>query len=113
MAIEKMPIIVPEYERKYEEIIKQKLLFLFKNTTAKIFLYGSRARGDYRHGADFDIAVESIDYQEFQRLKIQFETFWEESIVPYTVDLVFFENVNSEFKKEAKKNIVLWKTEQS
>ncbi len=43
---------------------------LFKDTQTIIFLYGSRARGDYRRGADFDIGVESIGFQVFRRLKI-------------------------------------------
>lgn len=98
-----------EYENKYEMIIKKKILALFKNTSARIFLFGSRARGDYKHGADFDIGIETIDYQTFQKLKIKFEDFWEESIVPYKVDFVFFDQVKPEFENEAKKDVVIWK----
>jgi len=43
--------------------------------------------------------------------KIQFDIFWEESIIQYKVDIVYFGHVFSSFKEEAKKNIVLWKTD--
>jgi len=98
-----------KYEKKYEDIVKDKILELFKDTSAKVFLFGSRARGEYRRGSDFDIGIESIDSKIFQRLKIQFEDFREESIVPYKVDLVLFDKVNPNFKNEAKKGAIIWK----
>jgi len=104
-----MPEIDPVYEKKYEEIVKKKVLELFRGTGGKVFLFGSRARGDYKRGADFDIGVESVDYNTFRKLKIQFDDYWDESIVPYKADFVYFENAAPEFVKEAKKNIVIWK----
>jgi predicted nucleotidyltransferase len=98
-----------KYEKKYENIVKDKILELFKNTSAKIFLFGSRARGEYLKGADFDIGIESVDSKIFQQLKIKFGNFHEESIVPYKVDLVLFDKVNPNFKKEAKKDAIIWK----
>ena len=100
-----------KHEIKYEKIVKTKLLELFKDTDARILLFGSRARGEYRRGADFDIGIESVDLKTFQRLKNKFEDFWEQSIVPYKVDLVLFDNVNPEFKNEAKKDVVIWKAD--
>ena len=97
------------YEKKYQEIVKRKILELFRGTNARIFLFGSRARGDFERGADFDIGIESIDYDTFRKLTIQFNNYLEESIVPFKVDLVFFENAASEFVIEAKKNIIIWK----
>jgi predicted nucleotidyltransferase len=97
------------YEKKYEEIIKNKLLDLFKDTGARILLFGSRARGEYRHGADFDIGIESVDIETFQRLRVQFENFREESIVPYKVDIIFLDNVKPDFKKEVMKDVIIWK----
>lgn len=98
-----------EYEKKYEDIVKREILELFKDTSAKIFLFGSRARGDYKRGSDFDIGIESVDYKTFCRLKVKFDLFWEESIVPNKIDFVFFDETKADFKKEAKKNIVIWK----
>jgi predicted nucleotidyltransferase len=99
------------YEKKYEEIVKNKLLDLFKDLGARILLFGSRARGEYRRGADFDIGIESVDLETFQRVRVQFEDFWEESIIPYNVDIVLLDNVNPDFKKEAMKDVIIWKTD--
>jgi predicted nucleotidyltransferase len=125
-----------DYEKKYEEIVKSKVLELFKNTDAGIFLFGSRARGDYKRDSDYDIGIESIDYglaqkllgilsakcpvftgllridyaklflydpyDTFRRFKIKSDEFWDESIVPYKVDFVYFDTTKPGFKKEAK-----------
>jgi predicted nucleotidyltransferase len=99
------------YEKKYEEIVKNKLLELFKDLGGRILLFGSRARGEYRHGADFDIGIESVDLETFQRVRVQFEDFWEESIIPYNVDIVLLDNVNPDFKKEAMKDVIIWKAD--
>jgi predicted nucleotidyltransferase len=99
------------YEKKYEEIVKNKLLDLFKGISGRILLFGSRARGEYRRGADFDIGIESVDLETFQRLRVQFEDFWEESIIPYKVDLLLLDKVNPDFKKEAMKDVIIWKTD--
>ena len=100
---------VLDYEKKYEEIVKNKVLELFEDTNATVFLFGSRARGDYKRGSDYDIGIESIDYDTFRRLKIKFDEFWDESIVPYKVDFVYFDTTKPGFKKEAKKDVVIWK----
>ena len=99
-----------KYETKYEKEIKDKIIELFKDTGARIMLFGSRARGERKRGSDFDIGFEQIEPDEFRRRKIQFDLFWEESIVPNKVDLVLFDTANPDFVKEAKKDIVVWKS---
>ena len=106
-----MDSIETGYEKKYEAIIKSKVLELFRDTEAIIFLFGSRAKGDYKKGSDYDIGFESIDYDSFRRLKMQFDDFWEESIVPHKVDLVYFDHAESGFREIAKRDIVIWKTD--
>jgi len=49
-----------EYKRKYEEIVKNKILELFQHTNARIFLFGSRARGDYKRGSDFENVLRNL-----------------------------------------------------
>ena len=97
--------------KKYELIIKNKLLELFEGTGAVIFLFGSRAKGDFRKNSDFDIGIESVKFDTFRRLKVKFDNFWEESIVPHKVDLVYFDHADSDFKKIAKRDIIIWKTD--
>ena len=97
------------YEQKYETLVKEKILSLFDKTDAKIYLFGSRSRGDYRRGSDFDIGFENIEEEIFRNLKIQFLDYLEESIVPYKVDMVLFDSASLDFIKEAKKDLVTWK----
>ncbi|MCP4294823.1 MAG: nucleotidyltransferase domain-containing protein, partial [Proteobacteria bacterium] len=100
-----------DFEIRCEAIVKEKILELFGDTSAIIFLFGSRARGNFRRGSDFDIGFESIDYSIFRKLSLQFDLFLEQSIVPSKVDLVYIDRAESGFIKEAKKNMILWKAD--
>lgn len=97
------------FEKKYETLIREKILALFKETDASIYLFGSRVRGDYRRGSDFDIGFENIEEKFFRQLRIQFLDYWEESIIPNKVDMVLFDSADPDFIKEAKKDFVIWK----
>lgn len=96
-------------EEKFEEILKMKLLEIFGHTQAKIFLFGSRARGQARRGSDADIGIEFLDDATFRKLKSKFDTFWEESIIPFRVELIHFDRVDMDFKEQALKDRVIWK----
>ena len=98
-----------EFENRCLNIVKTKIITLSEGRDGKIFLYGSRALGNFRRGSDIDIGVENMDESSFRKLKIQFDLFWEESIVPYHVDLVNFNFVKPEFRKIALKGIKIWK----
>jgi nucleotidyltransferase substrate binding protein (TIGR01987 family) len=96
-----------KFEKKYEKIVKQKVLELFGKTGARIFLFGSRARGDNRRGSDFDIGIEAVDSETFRKLVLDFDQFWEESIVPGKVDFgkslsIDFEGLSEEIVDSVK-----------
>lgn len=107
------PIMVSDieinFEKRYETLVKEKILSIFNGTDVKIYLFGSRSRGDYKRGSDFDIGFENIEENIFRKLKIQFLDYLEESIVPYKVDMVLFDSSDPDFIKEAKKDLVIWK----
>lgn len=96
-------------EKKYEACAREKILELFRDTNARIFLFGSRARGDARRGSDADIGIEGVRDEAFRRLKIRFDEFWEESRIPFHVELVHFDRVDPDFRKQALKDVVVWK----
>ncbi len=100
-----------KYEEKYEKIIRSKLLNLCMNKKCQIFLFGSRAQESIHKGSDFDIGIQGLSKKEFNSIDFKFKDFLEESIVPYDVDLINFENVNSEFKEKALEKIIIWKTD--
>jgi predicted nucleotidyltransferase len=64
----------------------------------RIRLFGSRARGDFRPDSDFDIAVyfDRAKTSEWNRILVELE---EKPISLFKIDLVDFESVSPEFKK--------------
>ena len=74
---------------------------------AKIYLFGSRARGDYSPESDYDIAVdvgEKIDGYVLSLIREEVE----ESVIPFTVDIVDLHTVSEDFKKQILKEAQLW-----
>lgn len=68
----------------------------------EIFLFGSRARGDHKKNADYDIGINagySLGWSKIEDLKNLFLEF------PRYVDIVDFSQVSESFKKEAMKDI--------
>ena len=101
-----------EYEKKYEAIVKDQVSGVYTRILKlKFFYLDPRARGDAKRGSDCDIGVDAVDYNAFRKLEMKFDDLWEESIVPFKVDFVFFGKVTQDFKIEAEKNIVIWKTD--
>ena len=72
-----------------EEIIET-LKIIEKNNNVKIYIFGSRARGDYKEYSDIDICItEEVDQK--RRYKI---------MTHHKIDLIFIQDVkNEEFIK--------------
>jgi type I restriction enzyme S subunit len=89
-----------------EKFIRQTLRKLLPNGS-RIFLFGSRARGDASHSSDFDICImsdEPIDSNLFAQIRAVFE----ESFVPFNVDLVDYSQTTEEFRSIAMKDAIEW-----
>jgi hypothetical protein len=73
----------------------------------RLYLFGSWARGEERSSSDIDLAV---DYDQIlpsgtlARLKAAYE----ESNIPYTIDLVDLTQTDPEFKEKVEKEGVRW-----
>lgn len=71
----------------------------------KLFIFGSRVRGDNRQYSDIDMGVEGkqqLSGQDYFNLTDALE----ESDLPYRVDVVDFSTVTDHFKHKAKENII-------
>ncbi|MDC7242227.1 MAG: nucleotidyltransferase domain-containing protein [Spirochaetales bacterium] len=101
--------INPLFEQKCYNAVKKEVLSLAENKEGRIFLFGSRAKGQITRGSDFDIGFEGFSDKEFRTIKLRMGLFWEESFVPYHLDLVNFNNVRDDFRKHAMETIELWK----
>ena len=76
---------------------------------AKIYLFGSRARGKYSKFSDIDIALDAgqplpgVDVDEVKRLL-------NESNILTLIDVLDFHSVNSSMQEEIIKDRVIWKS---
>lgn len=90
------------YKNTLIEIIHKRL------PNCKIYLFGSRARGSNKTGADIDLALDSksaIDLNIFYKIQDDIE----ETTIPLTIDLVDLYSASETLKNEVKKEGVLWK----
>jgi uncharacterized protein len=91
--------------KNQEKMIKL-LAVLFPES--KIYLFGSRARGDYKVNSDIDIAIDigrkitSLEIAEAQNII-------EALNIPQTVDLVDLQAVPGEMKNVILKEAIVWK----
>ncbi len=93
---------------KYLAELKNLILEALKNERVKVFVFGSRARGDNYQASDVDIGY--IPYDNFDTKKITFlKEKFENSNIPYKVEMVNFNEVSEDFKNEALKDIEVWK----
>lgn len=67
--------------------VREKLNTVFARHPAidQVLLYGSRAKGNYRHGSDIDLTIKGgeIPFMEFMLMEDQID----DLMLPYTVDL--------------------------
>ncbi len=74
----------------------------------RIFVFGSRARGNQHKTSDVDIGFipnRNFDRKKMTLLKAEIENL----NIPYKVELVDFSGVSEKFKKEAMKDVIVWK----
>ncbi|MBU0567329.1 nucleotidyltransferase domain-containing protein [bacterium] len=95
-------------DNKFIQRLEKCVLDGLKDEDMRIVLFGSRARGDSATSSDMDVGL--IPKGKVDRKKI---TLLRESVedlnIPYKVDIVDFSCVGEEFKKEALKEVEVWK----
>ncbi len=96
---------------KREDILKQVKEIVLKSVErapARVYLFGSWARGDERATSDIDIAVEPIGVISpflLQNLREELE----ESHIPYSVDVVDTREADSKLIDNITREGILWK----
>jgi uncharacterized protein len=96
--------------KKLDEKIKQKIIAVISALIpdAKIYLFGSRARGTNAERADIDIALDAgrpLPQRDVDEVKSMFR----ESNIMYKVDVVDFYQINEAMKEEILRERVVWK----
>lgn len=82
---------------KYIFFIKETFKKYIKNPDAKIYVFGSRVNEKFKEYSDIDIAIDDETMTDKTMLMIQLE--FENSTLPYEVDVVDLKKVSDEFKK--------------
>lgn len=75
--------------------------------SAKIYLFGSRAKGNYHKTSDIDIAIDNkqkIDRKIISQIKNAIDSL----NIPYTIDIVDLNNVSETLKKQLERDKILW-----
>jgi predicted nucleotidyltransferase len=87
--------ITPETCGLSQSVIDQiRAVFADCSTIERALLYGSRAKGNYRHGSDIDLAVEGSELDETQLLTL--ETRLDDLLLPYRIDLSRLAGIQNE-----------------
>lgn len=77
-----------------EQIIQIQQVFSLYPTIKKIWLFGSRARGDFRNNSDIDIAFESAAFSFDDELGLRSKL--SALPLPYSIDLVHLNSLEEE-----------------
>lgn len=89
------------------EVVKTIVMDYLGNTGARVYLFGSWARGDEYYGSDIDVGVWYDRPLPAGRLSYLREAL-EESTVPYSVDLVDLTRTDSAFRERVIKEARIW-----
>jgi predicted nucleotidyltransferase len=89
--------------------VHQKVVSLIKALIpqAKIYLFGSRARGDYHDRSDIDIALDAGE-KLTRRTVGEARDVLEASNILYRIDIVDLNNIPAELKSVILKEAILW-----
>lgn len=96
-------------DKMLDNAIKQKIIDLIcvLIPTAKIYLYGSRARGTNRPNSDIDIALDAEKIIEWSKLD-EVRTVLEATNIPYKIDVVDLKSASQSFANVILNEGILW-----
>ena len=91
----------------YLKRIKGIVLDALAGYSVTVTLFGSCARGDWRHGSDVDIAVEAHGPLPGLLLS-ELREMLEESTIPYIVDIVELDSASPRLKRLVSEEGIVW-----
>lgn len=89
------------------EKIRSQIRDVMQDTNAKIYLFGSYAKGNFRQSSDVDIAIKGANSQKIRQLREHFE----ESNIPCKVDIVDLNFASANLIGEIERTGILWKND--
>lgn len=104
----KNSIIFKQAGKNYLSILRNHVLQKMQHEDARIYLFGSWARGNQRNSSDIDIAIEYKSGEGYSKVNELHESI-EESSIPYWVDVVDMRRISGLFVEKIRKEGVVWK----
>ena len=95
-----MNIVISENERKIVKDVLSNVLV----DDVKVYVFGSRVKGTLKEYADLDLALqgrELLPQSILDTLNIKFE----ESLLPYKVDVIDLNNIDTDFYNTIKQDL--------
>lgn len=89
--------------------LKKLVLSHMSGYKARVYLFGSYARGEARPSSDVDIAILPLESSFTSQVIVDLKDKLEESTIPYFVDVVDLSKVDPNFKKQILSEAILWK----
>jgi len=91
-----------DLNEKYISFIKK--TFDEHLTEYKLYLFGSRAKGNAKKYSDIDLAIDSKNFNS--EIKSKLENFFSNSTIPYEIDIIDLNNINDQFKQLIKNDLI-------
>ena len=84
-------------KRFLDKILKILKKFLPEDNV-NFYIFGSRAKGKAKMYSDIDIAIDCAGQKINDKTKIKIETAFEDSTIPYKIDVLDLNNITEDFK---------------
>jgi len=88
-----------------KDFIKKTIFTYLDPKKYRVFVFGSRAGTYHKRYSDIDVGIKGENPVEFKTVA-RLKDIFEESDIPYTIDLVDFQKVSDRFKSVAEKHII-------
>ncbi|MCD4652700.1 nucleotidyltransferase domain-containing protein [bacterium] len=89
------------------QVVRSLVLDKLKDIPCIVYLIGSCARGEMKHYSDIDIAVEILQLAP-DALISDIRIMFEQSDIPFFVDVFDFTLLDKRFRDQIKKEGILW-----
>jgi predicted nucleotidyltransferase len=97
-----------DIERWAVEEVRRLVLEAIGNREIDTYLIGSRARGDSRSLSDIDVALDGHGQPILMTLLVELRARLEESLIPFTVDVVDLAEASKAVRAAARREGVKW-----
>lgn len=91
-----------DLEEKYIDFIKNTISSMIHNY--KLYVFGSRAKNRAKKYSDIDLAIDSQELTPQIKTKLEFT--FENSTLPYEVDIINLNDIDNKFKDLIQKDLI-------